>query len=122
MTNGAKNKMSKIILPTCVQTIEQAFLLDLGTKTKVAIPAFEIMCENLILLDRKQQDYGPRNISSFGLLGVTIRMNDKMERLKSLLGTKRRKPQNESIQDSFRDISNYGVIATMLSRGVWPND
>lgn len=91
----------------CQEPLTRAFIL--------------VSLENAILFDGKQRDYGPRNISGFGILGVLVRMNDKMERLKTLFGTgKRRKPKNESIQDTLRDISNYGVIGYMVEKGVWP--
>jgi hypothetical protein len=50
-------------------------------------------------------------------------MNDKMERLKTLFNKGRRKRAiNESIVDTFRDISNYAIIALMLELGRWPNE
>lgn len=79
-----------------------------------------ISLENACLFDKKQKDYGPRNISDFGVFGCVLRINDKVNRLKTLLGTKRRKPRNESIEDSFRDNANYSIIALMVERGVWP--
>ncbi len=93
---------------------------SVGITTTAGLSAFYLMVENAILLDRKQQDYGPRNISSFGLIGVIVRMNDKMERLKNLTGTKRKKARNESIKDSLKDMCNYAVIGEMLERGLWP--
>ena len=78
---------------------------------------------NCLLFDRKQKDYGPRNIAGFGTFGVIVRMNDKHERLKSLFGKGRKKrAQNESILDSLRDIANYAIIASILEKGEWPNE
>jgi len=74
-------------------------------------------------MDQKQQDYGPRNISGFGTFGVVVRMNDKFERLKSLFNKgRRRRAVNESIIDTFRDISNYATIALMIETNQWPMD
>ncbi len=93
----------------------------LDIKTQAAKEFIRVALANARLMDRKQQDYGPRNISSFGLYGVVVRMNDKMERIKTLMsGSRRRKALNESIQDSFRDVSNYGIIALMLDLNRWP--
>lgn len=78
--------------------------------------------ENVCLMDGKQQDYGSKNISSFGMFGVVVRMNDKFERIKSLFNQKRKRAVNESIIDSFRDISNYAIIAKMLHDKEWPNE
>ena len=73
---------------------------------------------DIMLFDKKQKDYGSSNIADFGELGVLIRANDKIARLKNLLRTKRR-PANESIRDSWQDLSVYGVIARLVRRHVW---
>lgn len=68
------------------------------------------------LLIAKQHDYGHSNITDFGELGVLVRANDKMARLKNLLNCSSI-PKNESIEDSWRDLSNYGIIALLIRRG-----
>jgi len=75
------------------------------------------------LLIEKQKDYGPKNILSFGELGVLVRLNDKVERLKNLLWKKKVEDgeddvevNNESIEDTWQDIRNYAQIALMLRR------
>ena len=78
--------------------------------------------ENAKLMDNKQKDYGSKNISSFGTFGVVVRMNDKFERIKNLFKNKRKRAVNESIKDSFRDLSNYAIIALMLEQNEWPNE
>ncbi len=121
-------------LKTDLETVDAATSLTTGgivdiahtalhLKTKAAKEFLRVAMANAILMDRKQQDYGPGNISSFGMFGVVVRMNDKMERLKTLLGKgKRRRASNEPITDTFRDISNYGSIALMLDLERWPNE
>jgi len=76
----------------------------------------EIARELTDLLISKQKDYGHNNITDFGEFGVLVRANDKMARLKNLLKSGAI-PRNESIDDSWRDLSNYGIIALMLRRG-----
>lgn len=69
--------------------------------------------EMLDLLCRKQHDYGHGNILSFGMVGVAVRMSDKVARLENL--TKRDiDAVNESLLDTWRDIVGYSVIAGML--------
>ena len=46
-------------------------------------------------------------------------MNDKIERLKQLLIFGKKDYVAESIEDSFQDVSNYGIIAQIVSRGKW---
>lgn len=78
-----------------------------------------IATELVDLLCRKQQDYGPGNIAAFGERGVIVRMNDKMERLKRLVWESKA-PANEAVEDSYKDLANYSLIALMVRRGVWP--
>lgn len=94
----------------------------LSIKTLAGREALKIALENTMLLDKKQQDYGSRNISGFGIFGVVVRMNDKFERIKNLFNNRRRRAVNESILDSFRDIANYATIAVMLEQKKWPNE
>lgn len=101
-----------------VQRIEEW----LGLKTQAGKEFLKIALENAILMDKKQQDYGSKNISGFGVFGVVVRMNDKFERIKNLFGNRRKRAVNESIRDSFRDISNYAIIALMLESGKWPDE
>lgn len=140
---------------------------DLGIVTSAGKEALLVALENVQLLDKKQRDYGPHNISAFGLFGCVVRMNDKVERFKNLQGfdreqktalrkynesmsllsknwhklsmlelannlddamtqfkilfAKKRKPAiNEKLRDTFKDISNYAVIALLLDAGKWP--
>ena len=76
------------------------------------------MEEAQVIVD-KQRDYGPGNINAFGDYGVLVRLNDKVERLKTLYASGDM-PQHESVDDSWLDGSNYGTIARMYRRGDWP--
>lgn len=70
------------------------------------------------LLIRKQRDYGHGNIMSFGLFGVAVRMSDKLERLKNLLG-RGIEPSNETLEDTVMDLVGYATIASMLLGGTF---
>jgi hypothetical protein len=81
-----------------------------------------IMDEIGNLLITKQADYGPGNINNaFGgpINGLLVRIGDKFERLKNLFKSGSQ-PKYESIEDSFKDMANYAVIALMIQRGTWP--
>ena len=95
---------------------------DLNIQTLAGKTFLKHSLQNTALMDGKQQDYGSGNISAFGTMGVVIRMSDKFERIKNLFKSKRRRAINESILDSFTDISNYAIIAQMLEEKSWPNE
>lgn len=69
--------------------------------------------EMVQLLCRKQHDYGHNNITNFGIIGVAIRICDKIARIDNL--SKRNKPTNESLVDSYIDIVGYSMISIMLN-------
>ena len=68
------------------------------------------------LLERKQKDYGTRNLETFGELGVLVRTTDKVERLRNLI-LSGQAPNNESVEDSWKDVIGYGILGLMLHRG-----
>lgn len=67
------------------------------------------------LVCKKQHDYGHKNITNFGVVGVAIRVCDKIARIENL--KKDITPNNESLLDSYLDIIGYAMIATMLDEG-----
>ena len=87
--------------------------------------------EQYELFLHKQHDYGPGNISvgtqlqtpeevKLSLTGLWFRMNDKIQRLKTLLmGGKEAAVNGEPIEDAFLDVSNYGIMATIVKNGKW---
>jgi hypothetical protein len=76
----------------------------------------EISKEMLETFIKKHKDYGKGNILDTGDLGIAFRVNDKLTRLKNLL-TNKKKPVNESMEESWMDISVYAIIAVMYLRG-----
>jgi hypothetical protein len=90
----------------------------------------KIMEEQYELFCKKQMNYGPDNISVGTKLetkeevklcqtGLWFRMNDKIQRLKQLVILNVEDSVNESIQDTYSDLSVYGVIAQIVSKGKW---
>lgn len=65
------------------------------------------------LLCRKQHDYGHQNIDNFGLVGVVVRICDKIARAINLEG-RLNSVKDETIIDTYTDIIGYAVIALML--------
>ena len=87
--------------------------------------------EQYELFLNKQHDYGPGNISvgsqlktpeevNLSLIGLWFRMNDKIQRLKTLLmGGRESAVNDEPMEDAFLDVSNYGIMATIVKNGKW---
>lgn len=78
----------------------------------------ETMLNDIKLFDKKQHDYGPGNIAKFGEFGVLVRTNDKLERLINL-NKRGDDPANESIMDTWQDLSVYGAIARVVIEKNW---
>lgn len=94
-----------------------------STHQEFVANVWSIMDEIGNLMITKQLDYGPGNINNAHggpINGLLVRIGDKFERLKNLIKKDNIKPQHESIEDSFKDLANYGVIGLMVQRGVWP--
>ena len=91
----------------------------------------KIQKEQYELFLYKQHDYGPVNISvgtflvtpeeiKLSLTGLWFRMNDKLQRVKTLLlGDKKSVVKDEPLEDAYLDVSNYGIMATIVGRGKW---
>ena len=73
------------------------------------------------LLISKHRDYGPKNISDSPggpLNGLRVRMHDKTARINNLVDNGS-VAQHEPLEDSFKDLANYGIIALLVLRGKW---
>jgi len=91
----------------------------------------KIQREQYVLFLHKQHDYGPGNISvgtnlqtkeevKLALTGLWFRMNDKLQRVKTLLlGEKKSVVKDEPLEDAYLDVSNYGIMATIVKNGKW---
>ena len=91
----------------------------------------KIQREQYELFAQKQMAYGKGNIMLGGdigieedkvaaIRGITIRLNDKMQRLLNLVLKGVANPlKNESVSDTFMDMSVYGIISLIVERGSW---
>ena len=86
--------------------------------------------EQYELFLKKQHDYGPGKNSvgtmlqttdevHLALTGLWFRMNDKIQRLKNMLMSKRESAVDEPMEDAYLDVSNYGIMATIVKNGKW---
>jgi hypothetical protein len=82
----------------------------------------DVMQELGDLLIKKHRDYGPKNItnSPYGpTQGLVVRMWDKIARIVNLTNQGNVTAENEPLEDSFKDIANYGIIGLLVLRGKW---
>ena len=64
---------------------------------------------------KKNHDYGNsfgKSMDEFGIASAIIRMNDKLERLKTL-SKKESMVKDESVQDTLLDLANYAIMTVM---------
>jgi len=72
-----------------------------------------IQSEGLELFKRKNQDYGDA-FAKYGVVGVLVRMGDKIARLQSISTTSVSLVDTESLRDTLIDLHNYSAMAIML--------
>ena len=114
-----------------------------GTPTNSSVNVFEkeypelseefkkIQQEQYEMFASKHLDYGLSNIAlggdivnnegdkKFSLTGLAIRLTDKISRLRNLMVNGKNYVEGEGMEDTFIDISNYGIIGLLVGRNKW---
>ena len=114
-----------------------------GTLTNSSVNVFEkeypelseefkkIQQEQYEMFASKHLDYGLSNIAlggdivnnegdkKFSLTGLAIRLTDKISRLRNLMVNGKNYVEGEGMEDTFIDISNYGIIGLLVGRNKW---
>jgi len=89
-----------------------------------------IMWEQYETFCKKNKNYGTGNISvgsdlkteddrRLALTGLWFRKSDKINRLKQLVVLGHTDEVGESIQDTYADLSVYGIISQIVANGKW---
>lgn len=91
----------------------------LGCKDPLTRDYIRVALIGVRVFDYKQQRYGTGNIAESGFGGLVTRMQDKISRIKHLLGLGHN-PDDEPIEDSSGDLGVYGHIGLMVRWGLWP--
>ncbi len=91
----------------------------------------KIQKEQYELFAAKMLDYGLNNVTlggdiinnsddkKFSLTGLTIRLTDKINRLRNLVVSGKQYVKDEGMEDTFIDIANYGIIGMIVGRNKW---
>ena len=110
--------------PTAVKVFEHEYP-ELSNEFK------NIQKEQYELFAKKMLDYGLNNITlggdivnnsddkKFSLTGLTIRLTDKINRLRNLVVSGKNYVKDEGMEDTFIDIANYGIIGMLVGRNRW---
>jgi hypothetical protein len=113
----------KFMNPEIVEQIEREYPQMTAEYKKIMMEQYETFC-------KKQSNYGPSNISvgtalqteddvKLSLTGLWFRINDKIQRLKQLIVLGKQDNVGEAVDDTFQDLSVYGIIAQLVKRGKW---
>jgi len=108
---------------TAIQHCEETYPIMMEEYKRIMWDQYETFC-------KKQKNYGPGNISvgtpletkddiKLSLTGLWFRMNDKIQRLKQLVVLGHDDEVGESVQDTFQDLSVYGIIAQIVQNKKW---
>jgi len=73
----------------------------------------KIQCEALELFKKKNQDYGDA-FAKYGVIGVLMRMEDKLQRSLSITKNGVNLVNDEGMRDTLIDLHNYSAMALML--------
>lgn len=87
---------------------------DKETNPRV-LQMLEVQEEGLELFKRKNADYGDA-FAKYGVIGVLIRIQDKIQRAISISNNNIELVPNEKIEDTLIDLHNYSAMALMLLR------
>lgn len=94
-----------------------------SSNTEFAFHVWEIMDEAGNLLLKKHEAYGPKNIAQApggAENGLRVRMWDKMARLNHILENPGVDVNDESLEDTLKDLLNYCAIFIMVRNNKWP--
>jgi hypothetical protein len=85
----------------------------------------EEICKELnAIYEAKNKDYGDsfgKSYREYGLTMACIRLEDKLNRLKTLNKNKTQQVKDESMEDTSLDLANYAIMTVIEMRNSEPN-
>lgn len=100
-------------LEDCFTTIAIHSLVILSKLKNITIES--IISSNTKLFEKKNADYG-NSFADFELIGIIVRLNDKINRILNLGEDANKKMKvDEKIEDTINDLYNYCVIGLMYT-------
>lgn len=109
--------------PEIVKEIENQYPVMTMEFKRILFDCYELFC-------KKQSNYGSSNISlgtdltkdedvDMALKGLFFRINDKVQRFKTMQFNNQTDKVGESLTDTFQDLANYSIIAMLVSSKKW---
>lgn len=80
----------------------------------------QITNEMVNLYERKNSDYGSSihdTYMKYGAVAYLVRMEDKINRVRSLTQNNNQKVEDEKIHDSLVDLANYSILMLLELEG-----
>jgi hypothetical protein len=80
----------------------------------------QITNEMVNLYERKNSDYGNSihdTFKKYGAVAYLVRMEDKINRVRSLIQNDNQKVEDEKIHDSLVDLANYSILMLLELEG-----
>ena len=80
----------------------------------------QITDEMVKLYERKNSDYGSSihdTYMKYGAVAYLVRMEDKINRVRSLTQNNNQKVEDEKIHDSLVDLANYSILMLLELEG-----
>jgi predicted transcriptional regulator len=108
--------------PQTQEEVVDALVEYLNLTEPISRAFIEEALVSIKLFDSNQHDYGHNSISTFGVRGILVRLNDKVARLINLIWDKDTEPLNETTEDSWRDTGVYSTIAILVGKGIWARE
>jgi len=124
----------KVVVELCMDVThaERAIISGLENEYPETLAEFKrYLMQEYYTFCKKQHDYGPGNISVgtqlkdekerlISLKGLWFRMSDKINRLFNIILVKDSlNTENESLDDTYLDLSVYSKIARLVMHGHW---
>lgn len=75
-----------------------------------------------LLLAKKRVDYGCKNITGFGEIGIIVRAMDKVHRLENMAARGGETAVGESVDDALNDIIGYAGVAYLFLTEQWMDE
>ena len=105
-----------------MERVASTVVEGLNVQTDMGREIVKVALECIKLFDEKQLDYGSSNIATSGEMGVAVRLQDKVSRMRHILLKQmcgENGVNNESLADTYQDVANYGMIGMLLNRNLW---